>query len=142
MHFLHHQRPLLLAATRSSHPRLATIPIASRCSRHVSLAASSSLLVDFTAPVRRSFPRTPQQQLRSYSSYQNTGPPPPPPQPKMVGEDFDDILKGKYPAKAHARRVAQLIAKDDASKSVNGILYVEAQPTKMIEDDDGSQPFR
>lgn len=50
----------------------------------------------------------------------------------------DAILAAKYPAKAHARRVAQALqAQGDA-----GAIYLEAQKTRMIEDNDEAMPFR
>lgn len=48
----------------------------------------------------------------------------------------DAILAAKYPGKAHARRVAQAL-KQDA-----GAIYLEAQKTRMIEDNDEAMPFR
>ena len=50
----------------------------------------------------------------------------------------DAILAAKYPGKAHARRVAQALqAQGDA-----GAIYLEAQKTRMIEDNDEAMPFR
>lgn len=57
-----------------------------------------------------------------------------------MSSTVDQILAGKYPAKAHAKRVADKLRSkghDDA-----GIIYIEGQHTRMIEDDDGEQPFR
>lgn len=50
------------------------------------------------------------------------------------------VLKGKYPAKEHARRVVQYIKKKNPD--VAGVLYLEGQKTRMIEDNDESMPFR
>lgn len=50
------------------------------------------------------------------------------------------MLTGKYPAKAHARRVVEYIKK--TKSNVSGVLYLEGQKTKMIEDNDETQPFR
>ncbi|KAH8594925.1 putative Xaa-Pro aminopeptidase pepP [Bisporella sp. PMI_857] len=54
--------------------------------------------------------------------------------------DVDSILAGKYPAKDHAKRVVEYIKnkKPDAT----GVLYLEGQKTRMIEDNDGEAPFR
>lgn len=52
----------------------------------------------------------------------------------------DGILAGKYPAKAHARRVVEYLRQNGFQG--DGVLYLEAQKTKMIEDNDGEQPFR
>ncbi|CAI7636191.1 unnamed protein product [Penicillium pancosmium] len=49
----------------------------------------------------------------------------------------DAILAAKYPGKAHARRVAQALKNQDA-----GAIYLEAQKTRLIEDNDEAQPFR
>lgn len=38
---------------------------------------------------------------------------------------------GKYPAKAHARRVARWIADNGGPSS--GVIYLEAQSTKIVE---------
>ena len=50
------------------------------------------------------------------------------------------VLSGKYPAKGHAKRVVEYIktARPDAT----GVLYLEGQKTKMIEDNDETMPFR
>jgi hypothetical protein len=54
--------------------------------------------------------------------------------------DVKAILVGKYPAKAHARRVVEWMRKKNPS--VSGVLYLEGQKTRMIEDNDETQPFR
>ena len=54
--------------------------------------------------------------------------------------DVDSILKGKYPAKAHARRVADYLQARGHSR--DGVIYLEAQRTRMIEDNDEPVPFR
>lgn len=58
----------------------------------------------------------------------------------MVAEDFEAVLKGKYPGKAHAKRVVQMLREKGAA--TDGILYLEGRHTKMIEDNDGPEPFR
>ena len=50
------------------------------------------------------------------------------------------ILSGKYPAKAHAKKVAAFIQKKHPK--ANGVIYLEGQKTRMIEDSDEPQPFR
>ena len=53
---------------------------------------------------------------------------------------LDSILAGKYPAKAHARRVTEYLrARGHNSPSV---IYLEAQKTRLIEDSDEEMPFR
>ncbi|OJJ50448.1 hypothetical protein ASPZODRAFT_57249 [Penicilliopsis zonata CBS 506.65] len=52
----------------------------------------------------------------------------------------NNILEGKYPAKAHARRVAQYLRSQGHAGS--GLIYLEAQKTRMIEDNDEAMPFR
>ncbi|CAG8952639.1 hypothetical protein HYFRA_00009746 [Hymenoscyphus fraxineus] len=62
------------------------------------------------------------------------------PRPIASMESYETILKGKYPAKAHARKVVEYMRKK--GKTVNGVLYLEGQKTKMIEDNDGEAHFR
>ena len=52
----------------------------------------------------------------------------------------DVIIAGKYPAKAHARRVAQQLATH--AHGSPAVIYLEAQKTRMIEDNDEPMPFR
>ena len=52
----------------------------------------------------------------------------------------DAIIAGKYPAKAHARRVAQQLATH--AHGSPAVIYLEAQKTRMIEDNDEPMPFR
>ncbi|PMD21037.1 putative Xaa-Pro aminopeptidase pepP [Hyaloscypha hepaticicola] len=54
--------------------------------------------------------------------------------------DVKAILATKYPAKAHARRVVEWMRKK--KPGVSGVLYLEGQKTRMIEDNDETQPFR
>ncbi|KAE8151503.1 peptidase M24, structural domain-containing protein [Aspergillus avenaceus] len=53
---------------------------------------------------------------------------------------MDAILAGKYPAKSHARRVAELLKEHE--HDAPSIIYLEAQKTRFIEDNDESMPFR
>jgi hypothetical protein len=59
--------------------------------------------------------------------------------PKMA--DFEATLAGKYPAKRHAQRVVEWMRKTNPEIN-EGVLYLESQKTKMIEDNDEAQPFR
>lgn len=52
----------------------------------------------------------------------------------------DAILAEKYPAKAHARRVAGYL--QERGYGGSGIIYLEAQKTRLIEDNDEAMPFR
>ena len=52
----------------------------------------------------------------------------------------DSVLAGKYPAKAHAKRVVEYIKK--SKPDAKGVIYLEGQKTQMIEDNDEAQPFR
>lgn len=57
--------------------------------------------------------------------------------------DYDEVLKGKYPAKAHAERVAAYIrAKLPAGKADHGVIYLESKATRLLEDNDEPEPFR
>ena len=53
---------------------------------------------------------------------------------------LDAILAGKYPAKAHARRVAGYL--HERGYGGPGVIYLEAQKTRLIEDNDEAMPFR
>ena len=48
--------------------------------------------------------------------------------------------KDKYPAKAHARRVTEYLRSQ--GHRGDGLIYLEAQKTRMIEDNDEPVPFR
>lgn len=54
--------------------------------------------------------------------------------------DFETTLKGKYPAKRHAQRVADYIRSKVPGAS--GVLYLEGRATKLLEDNDEAEPFR
>ncbi|KAE8348167.1 putative Xaa-Pro aminopeptidase pepP [Aspergillus coremiiformis] len=53
----------------------------------------------------------------------------------------DAILADQYPAKSHARRVAALLQAHHGD-SAPGVIYLEAQKTRLIEDNDEAMPFR
>ena len=57
-----------------------------------------------------------------------------------IAENYDEVLKGKYPAKEHARKVARWLIEKGGDK--NGTIYLEAQKQKLNEDNDGEAPFR
>ncbi|KAH8729070.1 putative Xaa-Pro aminopeptidase [Phaeosphaeriaceae sp. PMI808] len=57
-----------------------------------------------------------------------------------IAENYEDVLKGKYPAKDHARKVAKWIIEKGGDK--NGTIYLEAQKQKLLEDNDSEAPFR
>lgn len=59
---------------------------------------------------------------------------------KLTKLDVDAVLKGKYPAKSHAKRVAKYLLANGKSK--DSILYLEGQKTRMLEDNDEAAPFR
>lgn len=46
-------------------------------------------------------------------------------------EPCERILKSKYPAKAHAKRVADYLTKHGGDRK--GVIYLESQKTRMIE---------
>ncbi|KIH90522.1 Xaa-Pro dipeptidase [Sporothrix brasiliensis 5110] len=70
----------------------------------------------------------------------------PPPTAMTNTPAYESVLKGKYPAKAHAKRVAEYIRSkrpdngDGAAQ--NGVLYLESRATKLLEDNDEPEPFR
>lgn len=49
-------------------------------------------------------------------------------------------LDGKYPAKDHAKRAANYIRA--AGFDLDGLIYLESQKTRLIEDNDTAQRFR
>lgn len=57
-----------------------------------------------------------------------------------MSSSIEATLKGKYPAKAHCRRVAKFLA--DQGKARDAVIYLEAQKTCMVEDDDQAMHFR
>lgn len=52
-----------------------------------------------------------------------------------------EILKGKYPAKAHAAKVASYLQSINPA-SASATIYLEGQKTRLLEDNDEAQPFR
>lgn len=54
--------------------------------------------------------------------------------------DYDEILRGKYPAKRHARRVVEYIRSKVPNAS--GVLYLESRAMKLLEDCDQEEHFR
>ncbi|ETN37937.1 uncharacterized protein HMPREF1541_07560 [Cyphellophora europaea CBS 101466] len=52
----------------------------------------------------------------------------------------DTTLKEKYPAKAHCQRVAKYLT--DRGLPSDAVIYLEAQKTRMVEDDDQADHFR
>ena len=57
-----------------------------------------------------------------------------------MDEKTDNILKGKYPAKAHAKKVAGYLQSKDAS--ADGVIFIEGQKSRLNEDADSEAPFR
>ncbi|KAI1483808.1 peptidase M24, structural domain-containing protein [Daldinia eschscholtzii] len=54
--------------------------------------------------------------------------------------DVEKILQGKYPAKAHAKRVVEYIR--SKIPDATGVLYLEGRSDKLLEDSDEPVPFR
>ena len=48
-----------------------------------------------------------------------------------TARDYETVLKGKYPAKTHAKKVAQWILEKGGDKT--GTIYLEAQKNKLLE---------
>lgn len=48
-----------------------------------------------------------------------------------TAENYEDVLKGKYPAKAHAKKVADYIISKGGDKT--GTIYLEAQKSRLLE---------
>ncbi|KAL5606007.1 uncharacterized protein BROUX77_003200 [Berkeleyomyces rouxiae] len=56
-------------------------------------------------------------------------------------DNYEAVLQGKYPAKAHVKRVAEYISSKRGGDS-KAILYIEGRQTKLLEDNDEPEPFR
>ncbi|KAI1261960.1 peptidase M24, structural domain-containing protein [Xylariaceae sp. FL1019] len=54
--------------------------------------------------------------------------------------DVDDVLTGKYPAKLHAKRVADYIR--SKSPDAKGVLFLQGTADALLEDSDEPVPFR
>ncbi|KAI9883298.1 MAG: hypothetical protein M1823_004941 [Watsoniomyces obsoletus] len=56
----------------------------------------------------------------------------------------EEILNEIYPAKVHAKKVVEYLRRRHGqdSDNINGVIYLEGQKTKMIEDSDQEQHFR
>lgn len=52
----------------------------------------------------------------------------------------EEMLTGKYPAKAHAAKVVAYLRRKESH--VDGVIYLQGQKTRMIEDNDEAMPFR
>ncbi|QBZ58232.1 hypothetical protein PoMZ_03177 [Pyricularia oryzae] len=112
-------------------PRLSTnfAPFACWTSATYSTASLRSPQ-SFSQPHRASASQLPLHTFRRYDTRALT----------MASKNYDDVLKGKYPAKEHARRVVEVIR--SSQPDFNGVLYLEGQKTKMIEDNDSEEHFR
>ena len=54
---------------------------------------------------------------------------------------YQETLKGKYPGKLHAKRVAEYI-RSKIPEATAGVFYLEGGKTRMIEDCDQEEHFR
>lgn len=59
----------------------------------------------------------------------------------MEPADADSVLLGKYPAKAHAAKVAAYL-QSSLPAAISATIYLEGQKTRLLEDNDEAQPFR
>lgn len=100
--------------------------------RRISSSSDLEIITTLTLYLNRSFSATQFVDLMTTDNYHTfvLG--------KMIA--VDSILAGKYPAKDHARRVVEYIKK--SKPDAQGVLYLEGQKTRMIEDNDEAQPFR
>ncbi|KAJ8120641.1 hypothetical protein ONZ43_g2697 [Nemania bipapillata] len=58
----------------------------------------------------------------------------------MADIDVETVLKGKYPAKAHAKRVVEYI--QSKVPDATGVLFLEGRSDHLLEDSDEPVPFR
>ena len=54
--------------------------------------------------------------------------------------DYETILKGRYPAKSHAKKVVEYI--HSKIPDATGVLYLESRASKLHEDSDQEEHFR
>lgn len=54
---------------------------------------------------------------------------------------YEETLKGKYPGKLHAKRVAEYI-RSKIPGATTGVIYLEGGKTRMIENCDQEEHFR
>ncbi|KAH7120782.1 putative Xaa-Pro aminopeptidase [Dendryphion nanum] len=57
-----------------------------------------------------------------------------------VAKNYEDVLQGKYPAKAHAKKVKEWVLKKGGD--AKGTVYLESQKQRLLEDNDSEAPFR
>jgi Xaa-Pro dipeptidase len=50
---------------------------------------------------------------------------------EAAARNYEEVLKGKYPAKAHAKKVAQWILEKGGDPK--GTIYLEAQKSRLLE---------
>lgn len=60
----------------------------------------------------------------------------------MTMADYESVLQGKYPAKAHCEKVVAHLRNALDEKDVPTTLYLQGQTTHMQEDNDEAAPFR
>lgn len=60
----------------------------------------------------------------------------------MMASPVEETLKGKYPGKAHAKRVVEYLRKYAAGFDENSVLYLEAAHSKLWPNSDQEQPLR
>lgn len=53
---------------------------------------------------------------------------------------YEEVLKGKYPGKTHAKKVAEYIR--SKIPNATGVVYVESKKAKLHEDCDQEEHFR
>lgn len=53
---------------------------------------------------------------------------------------YEEVLKGKYPGKTHAKKVVEYIR--SKIPNATGVIYVEAKKAKLHEDCDQEEHFR
>lgn len=54
---------------------------------------------------------------------------------------YEETLRGKYPGKLHAKRVAEYI-RSKLPNATSGVIYLEGGKTRMIENCDQEEHFR
>ena len=60
----------------------------------------------------------------------------------MASDSVEEILKAKYPAKEHVKKVIAYLKENDKGFSKDSVLYLEAAHTRFWPNCDQEQPFR
>ncbi|KAI0405443.1 peptidase M24, structural domain-containing protein [Xylaria palmicola] len=103
--------------------RTATRSLASTAPTVATPRATASLTSSLSAPRRIATAATPRRAAKT-----------------MADIDVETVLRGKYPGKAHAKRVVEYIR--SKLPDATGVLFLEGRTDHLLEDSDEPVPFR